>query len=101
MNWLTTLFASDAGNCELPPLGVRLDRLHEVRSAAVVQEEDALAQAPQWRSPEFIPGRRTLQDVVGQPWSHLVQGQVGEQVRILEASAGTDESAVESVGVWH
>jgi hypothetical protein len=61
------------------------DRFHEVGRAAVVEEEDPLAKAPQRGSPELVATSRALQDVVGEPWPHLVQGYVGEQIHVLLA----------------
>jgi hypothetical protein len=43
------------------------DRVDKVARAAVVEEEDALAEAPQRGGPELVAPGRALQDVVGQP----------------------------------
>src|SRR5207245_2020342 len=59
---------------------VRLDRLEEVVGAPIVQEEDALSQAPQGRGPEFVTLSFPLQDVVGQAGPHVVEQEVREEV---------------------
>jgi len=45
---------------------VRLDGLPQIRRAPVVQEEDALAEAPERRGPELVASGLALEDVVGQ-----------------------------------
>src|SRR5437867_11899023 len=59
------------------------DGLHQVSRAAVVQEEDPLAEPPEGRGPELVAPRNPLDDVVGQPRSHIVDEQVREKVDVL------------------
>src|SRR5262252_57762 len=56
---------------------VELDGLAEVAGAAVVQEEDALAGAPQGSGAEHVARRQTLVDVVRQILAHVVKREVG------------------------
>ena len=57
-----------------------LNGLHQVGGAAVMQEEDALAQSPQRCRAELIASRHTLADVVGEVRPHVMEQQVGIQV---------------------
>src|SRR5437899_1219511 len=59
------------------------DGLHQVIRAAIVQEEDSLAEAPERRGPELVAPRNPLDDVVGQPRPHIVDQQVREEVDVL------------------
>ena len=59
---------------------MRLDRLEEIRGPPIVQEEDALSQAPQGRRPELVALGPALQDIVGQARSHGVHQDVRKQV---------------------
>ena len=47
--------------------------------AAVVEEEDALANAPERRGAEFIRTGRALGDVIGQTSAHVMDEQIGVQ----------------------
>src|SRR5271167_1704780 len=53
--------------------GVRVDRLYQVGSAAVVHEKDSLPQSPKRRGAEFVAVGDPLTDVVGQVRTHVVQ----------------------------
>src|SRR5262245_24332801 len=69
------------------PTRVSLDRHDEVARAPIVQEEEALAQAPQRRSSELVSSRIALDDVVGETGTHAMQQQVGvERYRPLTQS---------------
>src|SRR5262245_1368338 len=61
------------------------NRLHEIARTAVVQEEDALPETPQRRGSELVAARATLRYVIGETRPHIVQGDVGVQVRDLVA----------------
>ena len=50
---------------------------HKIGSAAVMQEEQALAKTPQRRGAEFIPLRLALRNSVFQILSHPMDGKVG------------------------
>ena len=47
-----------------------------------MQEEDSLAQSPQRSRAELVSARRALADIVGQVRPHVMQQQVGIQVRL-------------------
>src|SRR6267378_12849 len=57
-----------------------LNRPQQVRSPSVMQEEDALPQAPQRSAAELPRTGFTLADSVRQPYPHVVNQQVGEEV---------------------
>src|SRR5262245_2837280 len=69
------------GSRQAPVLTTRVpfDRLDEVAGPAVVQEEQALTQAPQRRRSKFIRPRVALRDVVGQAGAHPMEQEVGIQ----------------------
>lgn len=71
---------------------VSLNRLDQIRRSSVVQEEDALPNAPQRSGSKLIWTRATLRDAVRQSLSHVVDEQVGPEVHRLvgqrEAWAG-------------
>src|SRR5712692_5271652 len=52
--------------------GVCQDRLQQIRSPSVMQEEDPLSQSPKRTAAEFIGPRGALNDIVGQPRSHVM-----------------------------
>ena len=60
-----------------------LDRLHQIGSSSVVQEEEPLPYSPQGRGTEFVGSGVTLGHPVGQADSHVVHGQIGKQVHDL------------------
>jgi len=67
------------------PAAMRLDRLAQVRRSSVMQEEQPLSQTPQ-RGGAKLPGARlSLRDSVGQPWAHVMDQQVGEEIHRLVA----------------
>src|SRR5712692_4863044 len=55
---------------------VRPDGREQVAGAAVMQEEDALPEAPERRRPNLVPPRLALDDIVGEPRPHLVDEEV-------------------------
>src|SRR5947209_10765366 len=59
----------------IPRAPVGADGRDQVRRAPVVQEEDALAEPPEWRRPELVTRRPTLAHLVGQPRPQVVQEQ--------------------------
>src|SRR5262245_35623391 len=72
-----TALASEAPNFVLPAL--RCAWMASSRSVA------RLPHAPQRRCPELVTPGTARQDVIGQAWPHLVQGEVGVEVRLLVA----------------
>jgi hypothetical protein len=62
-----------------------LDRFQQVRGPSVVQEEDALTQAPQRRAAEFPWSGLALADAVGEPDAHVVHQQIGVEICRLTA----------------
>src|SRR5207245_2262415 len=70
---------------EVAGAAVSPDRLQEVIRAAVVKEEDPLAETPERGGPELVATGRALQAVVGAPGPHAVNRQLREQVHGLVA----------------
>jgi hypothetical protein len=68
-----TRLAFRGPNFWLPFTPVGLDRYVEIIGPTVVEEEDPLAQAPQWRGPDLVTAGCPLENVVGKSGSHLVQ----------------------------
>src|SRR4051794_20330892 len=66
---------------------VREDGRVQVLRAAVVQEEDALAKAPQRRGAELIAAGAALRDVVLQAGAHVMDLEIAEEVRRRIAEA--------------
>jgi hypothetical protein len=61
-----------------PRARVLRDSCHEVVAAAVMQEEQALADTPQRRRPELLAIGIALGNVVSEPRPHSVEGKVTE-----------------------
>jgi len=63
---------------------VRQDRGDEAavrrRRPSVVQEEDALADAPERRGPELVAARATLLDVVREPGAHVMEREIAVEL---------------------
>src|ERR1700678_2667347 len=57
---------------------VIVDCSHQVRGAAIVQEEDALSQPPQWSGAELVAARAALRDIVRQLHTHVVDLEIRE-----------------------
>src|SRR2546425_2806381 len=51
---------------------VREDRFQQIGRTPIVQEEDALTEAPQRRRPELVAIGLPLHDIVGQTGAHVV-----------------------------
>jgi hypothetical protein len=56
--------------------------LQQIAGSAIVQEKCPLTQAPQRGGPELIRPRAALRNMIGQPRPHVMDGEVGEQVRL-------------------
>src|SRR5262249_17893134 len=67
---------------------VGLDGAQQVFAASIVQEEDALAQAPQRRGAELVSAGPALRDIIRQGSAHVVDLNVAEQVGGCVAQAG-------------
>src|SRR5437879_8569987 len=52
---------------------VSLDSVEQIPGTSVVQEKDTLAQSPQRGRPKFLRAGGALNDVIGQPSSHVMQ----------------------------
>src|SRR5215475_2723855 len=63
-----------------PLARVRLDRLHQILRAPIVQEEYPLSQAPQRRSAELVAAGAALFDVIRQTRAHVMDLDIGECV---------------------
>jgi len=61
--------------------------------AAIVQEENALADAPEWRGAEFVADGGTLGNIVRETRAHVVDEQVGVEIRGLIAERGGEAGA--------
>src|SRR5258708_28918764 len=59
---------------------MRFDRCQQVCGTAVVQEEDALPDAPERCAAELVAAGSALPDVVSQSGSHMVNLDIAEQV---------------------
>ena len=56
--------------------GVFLNGVQEIRGAAIVKEENALAEAPQRRRAEFVWSGVALRDAVREIRAHVVDQQI-------------------------
>ena len=65
-----------------PVAGVRLDRFQQVGRASIVQEENALADAPQRRAAELIRACVPLRDAIVKTLAHVMQHQIREQIHL-------------------
>src|SRR5262245_62091006 len=59
-----------------PAAGVLRDRYFQVVGASVVQEEDALTDAPQRSRAELAATSTTLRDAIREPVSHVMHGKI-------------------------
>ena len=62
---------------------VLFDSLHQIGRASIVEEEDALPDTPERGSSKLIRARATLRDAIGKTFSHVVNEEVGPEVRGL------------------
>jgi hypothetical protein len=69
---------------ETPAL-VCANRLPQIRGSSVMQEEKPLSQSPQRGGAKFPGARLSLRDSIGQPWAHVMDQQVGEEIHRLVA----------------
>ena len=65
-----------------------LDGLDQVLGAAIVQEEELVAESPERGSAPIAAERSALIDTVGQALAHIVEREVGEEVDGLVAERG-------------
>ena len=74
--------------------GVLLDGVDQAairwRGTAIVEEEDALAYAPEGGGAEFVAGGGALGDVVGQALAHVVNEEIGIESCGLIAESGRE-----------
>ena len=63
---------------------VFLNRLQQIGSPTIVQEEDALPDTPEWRCPELAGAGQALGYAVPQPSSHVVKQQIGIKISHLQ-----------------
>src|SRR4029077_18365517 len=64
----------------LGPGEMGLDGDQEVAGPPVVQEEQALPDAPEWLTAELVRSRRALDDVVGKARTHVMHEQIRKEV---------------------
>jgi hypothetical protein len=67
--------------------GMRKDRLEQVAGAAVMQEEDALADPPQGSGTKLLPIGVALRDAIRQSKPHIVDSKVAERTQGHGAAA--------------
>jgi len=60
--------------------GVLVNGVDEIGGAAIVEEEDALAESPEGRGAEFVGCGGALGDAVGEIRAHVMDEQIGEEV---------------------
>lgn len=65
------------------------DGLHEVGRSSVMQEEDALSDAPERSGSELVGTGATLRDAVGESFAHVVNDQVRVKIRRLIGERNT------------
>jgi hypothetical protein len=65
------------------------DGLNEVGRASVMEKEDALSDAPQRGGSEFVRASGALGDAVGEAFAHVVDQEVGPEVRGLVRESST------------
>jgi len=56
---------------------------HEVGRASIMEEEDALSDAPKRSGSELVGAGATLRDAVGEAFAHVVDDKVGVKIRGL------------------
>ena len=62
---------------------VGADGLHQIGRAAVMEEEDALPDAPQRSGSEFIGSGTAMCNAVGEAVAHVMDEKVGKEMRCL------------------
>ena len=93
--WEITVLASE-------PAGMSNDRRVEIRGPPVMQEKDALTDAPQRGGTEFAAIGVTLGDAVGQPAAHIMEREVAERRKAHIALVGDSSNwPVVCVMMWH
>src|SRR5258708_21469050 len=78
-----------------------LNCAQQVRGPSVMQEENPLPHAPKRRGAELSRTGLALAHSVRQPYTHVVDQQVGEEIDRVLFSAATVELPVVNEGVWH
>jgi hypothetical protein len=64
------------------------DGFHQVGRPSIMQEENALSDAPEWRSAKLVGASATLRDAVGEPYAHVVDEQIRKKIRRLIGKGG-------------
>src|SRR5260370_38414344 len=59
------------------------DGVHEVGRPSVMEEEDALSDAPERSGSELVGAGTTLRDAIGEAFAHVVDGKVRVKIRSL------------------
>ena len=65
------------------------DGLNEVGRSSVMEEEDALSDAPERGRSELVGAGAALGNPVGQAFAHVMHKQVGEKIRSLIGKCST------------
>ena len=84
------------------------DGFHQVGRSSIMEEEDALSDAPERSGSELVGAGTTLRDAVGEAFAHVVDEKVGVKIRRLIGKrsawagrgAARDLCAVVNEGVW-
>src|SRR6516164_6756433 len=61
---------------------------HQVGRPSIMEEEDALSDAPERSGSEFVGAGTTLRDAVGEAFAHVVDEKVGVKIRRLIGKRG-------------
>src|SRR5882762_20723 len=64
------------------------DGVHEVGRPSVMEEEDALSDAPEGSCAEFVGAGTALRDAVGEAFAHVVDNKVRVKIRRLIGKRG-------------
>jgi hypothetical protein len=67
---------------------VSSDGFYQVGRPSIMQEENALADAPERRSAKLVGAGAALRDAVGEPYTHVVNEQVGKKIGRLIGKRG-------------
>src|SRR5260221_6554905 len=78
------------------------DGCHQVGRSSIMEEEDALSDAPERSGSELVGAGTTLRDAVGEAFAHVVDEKVGVKIRrsgLPESGHGWNAAPKESVDV--
>lgn len=70
--------------------GMFADSVEEIRTAAIMEQEDALTETPERRGAELVGTGAALRDAIGKICAHVMNEQVGEEVSVDLTQARSD-----------